>query len=138
MIKTVINHLSKKHKLLFLIDSLGALLTAFFLFVIIKPFNAYFGMSETILTFLYLIAICFCIYSAACFLFLKRCSATFIRIIGMANLLYCILIMIVLIMYNSKLTTIGLMYFLIEIVIICTLAYIELNVATAIKKINHN
>ena len=121
-INKLINHLIKKPKTLFLIDSLGAILTVFILFVIMRQLNEYIGMPIIVLTYLSIIAICFCIYSTACFLFLKERWTPFIRLIGVAN--------------YSLLTIAGIIYFLIEIVIICGLSYVELNVATEIKKCN--
>jgi hypothetical protein len=134
IINNLINHLAEKQKTLFFIDSLGAILTAFFLFVIMRQFNGYFGMPKSVLTYLSLIAICFCIYSTACFLFLEGRWTPFIKLIGIANLVYCALTIGLLIKYYSLLTIIGTTYFLIEIVIICVLSYVELNVATEIKK----
>lgn len=133
-INRLINHLAEKQKTLFLIDSLGAFLTAFFLFVIMRQFSGYFGMPETVLIYLSLTAILFCIYSTVCFLFLKRHRAPFIRLIGIANLLYCVFIAGLLIKYYTQLTIIGIIYFLIETIIICGLGYIELNVAAEIYK----
>lgn len=134
IINNLINHLSEKPKTLFLTDSLGAILTAFFLFVIMRLFNEYFGMPKTVLTYLSVIAIWFCIYSSACFLFLKGRWTPFIRLIGIANLVYCVLTVGLLIKHYPLLTIIGTTYFLIEIVIICGLSYVELNVATKIKR----
>ena len=116
IVNKLINHFAKKQKTLFLIDSIGAIISAFFLFVIMRQFNEYFGMPKTVLTFLSVIAICFCIYSTACFLFLKRRWAIFIRLIGIANLLYCVLTIGLLIKYYPLLTIIGTTYFLIEII----------------------
>jgi hypothetical protein len=129
----LINLFAEKQKTLFLIDSIGAFLTAFFLFVIRVQFNEYFGMPETVLTYLSVIAICFCIYSAACFLFLKEHLSIFIRLIGIANLLYCALTIGLLFRHNPSLTILGTIYFIIEIVIICILSYIELKVAARNK-----
>ena len=134
IINKLINHLIEKPKTLFLIDSLGAVLTGFILFVIMRQLNESIGMPKTVLTYLSFIAICFCIYSTACFLFLKERWTPFIRLIGVANLLYCALTVGLLIKYHSLLTIIGTICFLIEIVIICGLSYLELNVATEIKK----
>ena len=134
LINKLINYLIKKPRTLFLIDSLGAILTGFILFVIMRQFNEYIGMPKIVLTYLSFMAICFCIYSAACFLFLKERWTPFVRLIGVANLLYCALTIGLLIKYCSLLTTIGIVYFLIEIVIIFLLTYVELNVATKIKK----
>jgi len=133
-IKKVINYLSAKPKILFLIDGLGAMLTAFLLFVILRNFNEYFGMPKIRLTYLSAIAACFCIYSSACFIFLKDNWTLYLRGIGIANLLYCILTMGFLIIYYFQITMTGATYFLLEIAIICGLVYIELNVATIISK----
>lgn len=130
----IINYLAEKHKTLFLIDSLGAMLTAFFLFVIMRQFDEYFGMPKIVLTYLSVIATCFCIYSTTCFIFLKERWTLYVKLIGIANLLYCALTIVLLIKYYHLLTTIGTTYFLIEIVIICGLSYIELNVATRNKE----
>ena len=127
--KKLIKYFSEKQKTLFLIDSIGAFMTAFSLFVIVRQFNEYFGMPKNELTYLSVIAVFFCIYSAACFLFLKGGLKPFIRLIGIANLIYCALTIGLLIKYNPLLTILGTTYFLIEIVIICGLSYVELNVA---------
>ena len=137
MVKTVskiIKLLSSEPKKLFLIDSLGALTTAFLLFVVLRNFNEYFGMPERILTYLSAFAVCFCIYSTTCFFFIKENWTPFIKGIGIANLLYCILTIGLIISNEPQLTTIGIAYFLGEIFIICGLVYIELNVATEINK----
>lgn len=129
MMKKLISYFTKKQKTLFLIDSTGALMTAFSLFVVVRQFNEYFGMPKNELTYLSVFAVCLCIYSAACFLFLKTDLRPFIRLIGIANLIYCTWTSVLLIKYYPVLTIIGIIYFLIEIVIICTLSYVELNVA---------
>ena len=129
----LINQFAEKQETLFLIDSIGAFMTAFFLFVIKVQFNEYFGMPETVLTYLSVIAICFCIYSAACFIFLKEHRSIFIRLIGIANLLYCALTIGLMFRHYPSLTILGTIYFIIEIVIICGLSYIELNMAARNK-----
>lgn len=134
IINKLINHFLEKPKTLFLVDGVGAILTAFVLFVIMRQLNEYFGMHKTVLTCLSVIACFFCIYSATCFLFLKSRWTLFINIIGISNLLYCFLTMGLLIKYHALLTTIGVIYFIAEIAIICALGYIEIKVAKEIKK----
>lgn len=124
----LIKNFAEKQKKLLLIDSIGALMTAFFQFVIVRQFNEYFGMPKRESTYLSVIAVCFCIYSAACFLFLKGSLMPFIRVIGIANLLYCALTIGLLIKCYPLLTITGTTYFLSEIVIICVLSYVELTV----------
>lgn len=134
VMKKLIKHFAENPKTLFLIDSIGAFTTAFFLFVIVRDFNEYFEMPKREVTYLSAIAVSFSIYSAACYLFLRGGLTPFIRFIGIANLIYCTLTIGLLIKYYPLLTIIGATYFLIEIVIICGLSYVELSVATRIKK----
>ena len=133
-LRKAIYHLSRKPKALFLVDALGALLTALLLFVVVKHFNTYFGMSETMLGYLSLIAGVLCIYSATCFFFLKENWPPFIRGIAIANILYCLLTLVTILSNCAALTSLGVTYFLVEIAVVCVLVYIELNVAVAIKK----
>lgn len=134
IVHKTINDLAKKPQKLFLIDSLGALLTTFFLFVVLRNFYEYVGMPIPVLTYLSVIALGLCIYSTACFFFLKGNWTPFIRGISIGNLLYCILTMVLVIIYYSQLKTIGMIYFVIEVIIILGLVYIERNVAIAILK----
>lgn len=134
IINKLINYLSEKRKTLFLIDSLGAFSTAFFLFVIMRQLNEYFGMPKIVLTYLSAIACCFCIYSTICFIFIKGYAVPFIRIIAVANLLYCILIIGLLIKYFPLLTIVGRVYFVIEIIVIYMLGYVELSVVARSKE----
>lgn len=125
----IIKYFSEKQKTLFLIDSVGAFMTAFSLFVIVRQFYEYFGMPKNELTYLSVIAVFYGIYSAACFLFLKVELTAFIKFIGIANLIYCALTIVLLIKYCHLLTIVGTTYFLVEIAIICGLSYIEFHVA---------
>ncbi|MCH5720554.1 hypothetical protein [Niabella hibiscisoli] len=132
-VKAITNYFIKRPRNIFLLDSLGAMLTAFFLLVVLRSFSKHIGIPKTTLTYLSIVAACFCFYSAACFLFLKKNWARFIRLIGMANLLYCMVTLGLLMHYAALLTTMGLAYFLGEIIIIGSIVYIELKVATASK-----
>lgn len=128
--------MAQKPRTLFFIDSLGALLTALLLFLVLRNFNDYFGIPKTVVTYLSAIALCFCIYSTVCYFFIKGNWKPFLIGISIANLLYCILSIIVIIFHYSQLTTIGKSYFFVEIIIICTLVYIEFNVVLESRKDN--
>lgn len=134
IVRKTIHCLTNKPKTLFLIDGLGAMLTTLLLFVVLKNFNEYFRVPKTILTFFLAISMCFCLYSTACFFFLKSNWTPFIRVISYANLLYCVLTVGLVITYKSVISTLGMVYFLVEVIIICLLVYIELKVATAVKQ----
>lgn len=134
VLRTSINYLMNKPKILFLTDALGAMLTTLLLLVVLRNFNEYFGLPTTILIFLASISMSFCLYSTACFFFLKANWTPFIRIISYANLLYCLLTIGLLIRYNSVVTILGIIYFLVEVVIVYLLVYIELKVATIVRQ----
>ncbi|NRF37511.1 hypothetical protein [Pedobacter foliorum] len=134
IVTKTISQLAIKPRKLFMIDSFGAILTAFFLFVVLRNFDEYFGMPKSVLTYLSITGTLFFIYSASCFFFLKSHWTPFIIAVSIANLLYSILTMGLLIIYSPMLTVVGITYFLMEIAIVCGLAYIELNVAIAIKQ----
>lgn len=133
LLKKLIRYFTKNQRKLFLIDSLGALMTAFFLFVVMRNFNTHFGMPERELTYLAAIALSFCMYSAACSFLLKEKLRPFILFIGALNLSYCALTIGLMIIHHTLLTPIGTAYFLTEIVVILALSYVELSVATEIK-----
>lgn len=128
MNNNIIKQLASKPKSIFLIDGMGALLTTFFLFVILRTFNEYIGMPTIALTYLSLIAVIFCLYSTTCFFLLKENWRPFLKIIIIANLLYCILTMTLLIAYHQSLTIIGMTYFVIEIIVVSGLVFVELQV----------
>jgi hypothetical protein len=115
-------------KKLFLIDGLGAFLTAFFLFVILRTFNEYIGMPKSILTLLSIIALVFGVYSFSCFFFLNKNRKPFLLTICIANILYCCLTLGLIIYYFPQLTILGITYFLLEIIVIGVLVYYEINV----------
>ena len=131
---TLIHKLAAKPQYVFLTDSIGAMLTASLLFVVLKTYNDCVGMPERILTYLSVIATVFSFYSAACFLWVKEHFIPFIRVISIANIFYCVLTMMLVIIYYSMLTHIGISYFISEILIICAVVYMEVRVAKAIKQ----
>lgn len=117
---------ARKPKTIFLVDGLGALVTASLLFLVLMKFQEYFGMPPGILSILSIIALTFAVYSIFCFLFLTMNWGIFLKAIMIANLLYCCMTMGLVIYYHSVLTTIGLTYFLAEISIIAGLVFVEL------------
>nr|WP_255737165.1 hypothetical protein [Cognataquiflexum nitidum] len=119
---------------MFLVDSVGALLTTLSLFVVLRTFYELFGLPVSVLTYLSFISAAFCLYSAACFLFLKGNWVPFIWVIGIANSLYCVLTLGLVLVYFPQLTAFGVAYFLGEIMIVAVLVYIEFLVAMAIMK----
>lgn len=131
-IEKLTNYFVQKPRNLFLADGSGALLSGLSLFLILRCFRADFGMPVLYLRFLCVLAFCLCIYSLSCFLFLRTKQALCIRIISIANLLYCMLTLVFMAISRSGLTLAGAVWFSGEMVIICSLAFFELRIARRI------
>ncbi|MBK7148628.1 MAG: hypothetical protein IPH78_07315 [Bacteroidetes bacterium] len=114
---------------LFLLDSAGALYTAACLWLMAKVFNAYVGMPPAILLILSAAALCFALYSAACFLLHPRSWASFLRLIALANLLYVLCTIGLLWHFAAIVKWPGWCYFLAEIIVIVVLVILELKTA---------
>lgn len=114
---------------MFFIDSLGALLSALLLGIVLVRFDDVFGMPVRVLYPLAAIALAFCLYSLACYLLVRKKAKPYLQLIAVLNLLYCLLTIILLYYHHSMLSVLGYLYFIGEIIIITVLAYIELSVA---------
>lgn len=132
-IKSTVDYFTRNPNALFLLDGVGAAWTAFSLYFVLRHFYEYVGMPSIILTYLSVIGLVYCVYSMLCYFLLKISWTPYLRIIGVSNFLYCVLTMSFLYFYYNELTHIGLIYFLAEILIIMSLVYIELRVATILK-----
>ncbi len=115
---------------LFLVDSLGALLSAILLGLVLARFEKTFGMPQNVLYVLAVIPCIFTLYSFLCFLNKTVHWQPFMKIIATANLLYCCLTAALMVYFYQKITVLGLIYFFIEIIIIIILAFIEWEIAS--------
>ncbi len=119
---------------LFLADGLGAFLAAFLLFAMLRNWSEYVGMPKPTLTILSLIALLFCLYSFGCFLLVHKNWPVFLRILVVANSLYACLT-VGLAMYNfPHLTTLGVTYFVGELLVLSGLVFFEMNFLTLHKR----
>ncbi|MBE2290096.1 MAG: hypothetical protein IAE95_11110 [Chitinophagaceae bacterium] len=134
---SIIDFFSRKPGTLFLFDGLGAGFTACSLFLISGYFSAHFGMPPNMLTYLATIGSIYCAYSISCCFLLKSRWTPYLRIIGVSNVLYCMLTISLVYAHYTDLTLLGLSYLLGEVVIILSLAFIEFKVANKLttKKI---
>ena len=126
---TIISYFINKPKAIFLVDSIGAFLSAFCLLIISRFYGNYFGINPSTLQLLTILPIVFCIYSACCYLLVKRSYKPFILIIAIANLLYCLITLLLMFTLYSELTILGLSYFVIELMIIALIISIEFKVS---------
>lgn len=110
-------------------DALGAFITAILLFFVLKTYQEFIGISSLSLTMLAALGVIFGIYSILCFLLTPSNWRFCLRFIGIANILYCILTIFIVISSIETITIIGIGYFVLEVIIIIILAAIELKSA---------
>jgi hypothetical protein len=127
-IGSLIDKLKSNPKKLFLIDGSGALLTVFFLIAILVPFEDSFGMPAGVVYFLSLVASMYAIYSFSCYFFIRSNWRPYLKVITIANIIYCCLTIAQVFYFYQSLTVAGLFYFLLEIIVLCVLIFIELMV----------
>jgi len=113
-------------KQLFLIDGLGALLSAFFLGVILVQFHTDIGMPTKTLKALAIPAIIFSIYSLYCYFRIKENWKPYMKIIALLNMLYCIITAALVVGEFKQLSTLGITYFSVEMVIVGIVVYLEI------------
>lgn len=116
-------------KQLFLIDALGACLSAFCLGIIIPSLENFFGMPRTILYLLAVIPCFFAVYSFICFLKFPERWPLFLKGIAFANILYCILSIAMMVYFRELLTVYDWIYFILEIIIVGIVVRFELKAA---------
>ena len=116
-------------KQLFLIDGLGALLSALLLGVVLVRLEGCFGIPPPTLYLLAVFPCCFAAYDYYCYSNAEQHCKIQLTRIATANLLYCCLSIGLAIYHSNTLTLWGWSYLLGELIIVITLAIIELRVA---------
>ncbi len=112
-------------KKIFLIDAIGAFSTAFLLYFLLLRFNIYFGMPLPLLYPLISIALLLMLFSLGCYYFLYTDWKPYLKALILANSLYsCLTISLVWYCY-SQLTPLGIVYFLLENIVIGFLIGLE-------------
>lgn len=121
----MLNKITSNPKLVFLLDCLGALLSAFLLGVVLTSFESIFGMPHKVLYGLAALACLFAIYSFWNYGWFKENWRPYLRGIAIVNLLYCCLTAALVIYFRQELTKWGFLYFLQEMVVIIVVVMLE-------------
>lgn len=127
----IIDKLASKPRIMFLVDGLGACLSAFLLGVVIYNLENTFGMPKDVLFYLAIAPCFFAIYSFRCYLLNSTKWRSLLKIIAIANLIYCIISAIMICQHYSLLTILGIIYFVVEIIIVAYISKVELNIANS-------
>lgn len=129
----IFRNLVSNPRLLFLIDSLGALATALLLGWVLRSLPRFFGMPAPLLTVLSVIALTFGLYSMLCFVFAGKKWRLFLMVIIISNILYCFLTAGLAFRYFAALTVWGRSYFVAEIAVIVALICAEIKALQAAR-----
>lgn len=128
----MVKKLSLSPRKIFFIDGLGGFFTAFILIFIIARFESYFGIPSHIVYILGFIGCFYMVYAIGCYLLIKRNYKPYLKFIAFANLFYCCLTFGLVCYFYTRLTVLGLAYFLLEIMIIISLVFVEKMIADSI------
>lgn len=134
-LKALIENLTSNPKRIFLMDSIGAFLSATSLMVILCFFEPEFEIPKKMLYFLFVIACILSIYSIRCYYLFDKRWEKHLRTILIANILYCILTITLLAIFRNSVTLLAIIYFILELIIISCIAFIEIK---TVKKVNTN
>lgn len=125
--KTV-SELRSLPKILFLIDSTGALVTAVLTGVVL-PLLEPIGLPNSVLYALAAVAVMFSVYSFFRFYFFAPGWARFLATIAFANTTYSLGTLALVFYFRESVTLLGMLYFFGETAIVITLAMVEWRVS---------
>jgi len=114
---------------MFLIDAFGAVVSVFFLGVVLVWLEEKIGMPKPMLWGLALLPCFFAVYSFYCYLFATKHERLLLKIIAVLNGCYCLLTLSVLFLYDHSLSFFGWLYFIAEIVVLLILIFFEFKIA---------
>jgi len=133
MINEWIKRVEENPKSLFLIDGIGAFITALFLGFVLPNFESFFGIPPLILYILASVPILYVIYDLYCYQKEKLQISKFLTGISVLNLMYCCLSLGLALYHRQAITIFGWIYIINEIIIIVSLSIYEFRIANSQK-----
>ncbi len=124
-----LNKLVVAPKRIFLVDGIGAFVSAISLGLILTRFERVFGMPIHVLNYLALAAVVFFFFSITCYLRLPRKWKLFLKTIAITNFTYCLITIFLVFKFHEQLTFWGHLYFILELMIIVALVNVEWRMA---------
>ena len=121
-------------KTIFLIDGIGALVSAVLLGLVLTKLETFFGLPKNVLYVLSGIAMLLAVYSLSNAFTQSANPSKRLKLIAVANLLYCLLTVLLLLVFYPQLTMFDVLYFIGELLIILSLASLELKAAALHKR----
>lgn len=116
-------------KKLFLVDGVGAIISAILLGIVLVQLERYFGIPKTTLYILAALPCLFAMYDFYCYFSIEQQLGKYLKGIAIVNLLYCCLSIGFAAYHYQEITYLGWIYIIGEIIIVVALAIFELRVA---------
>jgi CBS domain containing-hemolysin-like protein len=130
----LLQYFTNQPKKLFLLDAIGAFLTATFIGVVMRNNLETFGLPTQEAVVMSIIACIFFCFSGICYLFVNKQQYKYIFIIATANSLYVLLSFFIFFNHFKDLTPFGIMYLLSEMATIILLVTLEFSIAKKLLK----
>lgn len=132
--RRTIRQFTSNPKKLFLVDLIGAMLSAFLLVGVLARHENIFGIPPTSLYLLALFPVLFAIYDLFCLKIRTKKFSQYLKGIAIMNILYCFLSIGFALYHSKEITTLGWLYFVIEILLVTIIALTECNTAKTIER----
>lgn len=119
---------------IFLLDGIGALVSAIIMGLIIANYVPFFGLPKEAAYFLTVFPCLFMVYSLYCHFQKPKPFQSYLKMIIIANLLYCFISLGVVFYHYESLTKFGLGYLLLEKAVVLLVIIVELKVLKTIPE----
>ena len=130
----MIERLKSNPKQLFIVDGIGALTSAFLLGFVLVKFESVFGVPRAALYILAAIPLFFIVYDFIAYRFSTGRIPAFLKGIAILNLAYCLVSFGFAIYHSETVTMLGWVYIIGEIILVMSLAILELRIAAKMRK----
>jgi len=134
MISSVINQFKMHPRRIFLVDGLGALVTIFFLRIVLVQLNNLVGIPVSTLKILAPLPMCVLVLDAIGYTFYHRVGMVVLRLIILLNICYCFVSIYFGWIDAATITLLGWTYLVVEIIIIVGVVLYESRVLTEITE----
>lgn len=129
MLKKLFVKLEQDPKSIFIVDGIGALITAFSLGVVLMNLEGIFGIPKTTLRVLAIVPVLYVVYDCVSYFKAGKQVSYYLKGIAILNLMYCPLSIGLALYDGQRITLLGWTYLIIEVLVIFAIAIFELSLA---------
>ncbi len=131
--KHIIDQLTQNPRQVFVLDFIGACVTAFITGYVLVKFEFEFGMPRLLVIPMALMASLMAVYSLLCSLFIKKRFGPFLLIIAFFNFLFCAISWWLVYSFSYLITPLGYAHYVLESAVVFLVIYIEIKTYLRLK-----